>query len=30
MCMMINVGEKYSDNGDDNDDDDCDDSSWLR
>ena len=30
MWMMINVGEKYSDNGDDNDDDDCDDSSWLR
>ena len=30
MWLMINVGEKYSDNGDDNDDDDCDDSSWLR
>jgi hypothetical protein len=30
MWTMINVGEKYSDNGDDNDDHDCDDSSWLR
>ena len=30
MWTMINVGEKYSDNGDDNDDDNCEDSSWLR